>query len=302
MLTARSISAPCPYCGGSAPFSLQATDINRRISNELFRYHECRSCGLLFLRNVPANLGDYYPDEYYYLPKNMEELSRCAAPETYKVELVQRFKSGGRLIEIGPGSCGFAYLAQQAGFEVTAIEMNRRSCAFLRDVVGVAVIESTDELASIRQAGEADVIVLWQVIEHLLAPWELVRVASSRLKPGGILVLAAPNPDSFQRRVLKSRWVHLDAPRHVRLPTAKFIEKIAAAESLETVLVTTRDRGSIGWNRFGWRFFLGNLFRQRLMNKAAQLVGIVFSWVIAPFEAREGAGTAFTIVLRKRPA
>jgi 2-polyprenyl-3-methyl-5-hydroxy-6-metoxy-1,4-benzoquinol methylase len=292
-------SSRCPYCGGDAPERLKAPDINRRISHNLFHYHECGSCRLLFLRDVPANLGDYYPDEYYYLPKDIEELARCAAPEMYKVDLVQRFMPGGRLIEIGPGSCGFAYLAKQAGFDVTAIEMHDRSCAFLRDVVGVSVVESADELVSLRSVDPADVIVLWQVIEHLAAPWDLISVASSRLKPGGILVVAAPNPDSLQRRLLGSRWVHLDAPRHVRLPSAKFVEQIANAEGLETVLVTTRDHGSIGWDRFGWQFLFGNLFRNRYLRRGAQLAGTIFSWLMAPLEAREGVGTAYTIILRK---
>jgi len=297
---APSTTTLCPYCGGDAPLCLQARDTNRRISHEVFLYHECRSCGLLFLRNVPENLGDYYPEEYYYLPATIAELSRCAAREVYKVELVKRFQPAGKLVEIGPGSGSFAHLAKQAGFDVTAIEMNRRSCTFLREVVGVSVIESADELSSLQAIGTADVIALWHVLEHLRAPWELIRVASTVLEPGGILVLAAPNPDSLQRHLLKSRWVHLDAPRHLRLPSARLIERIARAEGLETALLTTCDRGSIGWNQFGWRLCFGNAFRGRLMRRGAQLTGAVVSHLMAPLEAREGVGTAYTMIFRKR--
>lgn len=292
----------CPHCGRDAPHRIESKDINRRISSEIFHYHECLTCGLLFLRNVPDNLSEYYPDEYYYLPRDSGELARCAAPERWKLDLVRRFRTGGRLIEIGPGSGGFAYLAKHAGFDVTVIEMHARSCAFLRDRVGVSVIQSADEVASLRAAGTADVIALWQVIEHLRAPWEIFGAASNNLTEGGILVVAAPNPDSLQRHLLGARWVHLDAPRHLCLPSARFVERIANAEGLETLVRTTRDHGSIGWNRFGWQLYIGNFFRRASLRRGGQWVGGLAAGLISPLEVREGIGTAYTTVFRKRRA
>jgi len=220
----------------------------------------------------------------------------------YKVELVQRFKTDGKLIEIGPASGGFSLLAKDAGFEVTAIEMNHLCCSFLEKVVGVSVIESTDELASLESADPADVIALWHVIEHLRAPWDLIRIAASKLRPGGILVLAAPNPRSLQFRLLGPRWVHIDAPRHVMLPSPEFIARVAEEHGLQVALLTTRDKGSLGWNKFGWQFLLANPFQSRFLRRIAGMVGKIIAWVMTPLEAREGAGTAFTIVLKKRSA
>ena len=33
-----------------------------------FRYRRCTRCRSLHLENVPADLGAYYPDEYFSLP------------------------------------------------------------------------------------------------------------------------------------------------------------------------------------------------------------------------------------------
>ena len=60
------------------------------------------------------------------------KLARSVGPERYKIELVKRFSSGGRLLELGPGRGGFAFLAKEAGFDVSAIEMSGESCRFLR--------------------------------------------------------------------------------------------------------------------------------------------------------------------------
>ena len=43
--------------------------------------------------------------------------------------------------------------------------------------------------------------------------------AALRLRPGGALIVAAPNAASLQARVFGDRWFHLDLPRHlVHLP------------------------------------------------------------------------------------
>ena len=297
----------CPYCQGKTFQIFQVKDVNRKISSELFNYFECESCGLIFLHNIPSNLGAYYPDNYYYIPASKAELAKCAEPERYKIDIVKRFKTHGSLIEIGPSSGCFSYLSKQDGFDVTAIEMSHRCCVFLRDVVGVTAVESTNELVSLNEAAEADVIALWHVIEHLASPWELIQTAARKLKPDGVLVIAAPNPQSLQLRILNGCWVHIDAPRHVTLPSAEFIQRIAAASGLKTVLLTTRDKGSLGWNEFGWRFFLANQFKtntikNRYVRMSVAILGRIISIIMSPFESREGLGTAYTIVLQKSSA
>jgi hypothetical protein len=45
------------------------------------------------------------------------------------------------------------------------------------------------------------------------------------LRPGGLLVLAVPNFESWQARLLRPRWFALDVPRHlVHLPASTVIE------------------------------------------------------------------------------
>lgn len=294
--------ATCPYCGGNSVPRFTVGDVNRRISNEQFEYCECPSCGLLFLNAPPQDLGRYYAADYYYIPRDAAELARCAEPERYKIDMVQRFMAQGSLVEIGPSSGCFSYLAKRAGFAVTAIEMSQACCVFLRDVVGVAAIQADDEIAALGGVSDADVIALWQVIEHLRAPWELIRVAAGKLKPGGILVIAAPNPAALQFRLLGRRWVHVDAPRHTTLPSADFIAAVAAQHGLKTQLVTTQDPGSLSWNKFGWSVFCANYFSGRFAQRVARRVGHLIAWLMTPLESRAGAGCAYTIVLKKDAA
>src|SRR5256885_500828 len=105
--------ARCPQCGADSRVAFRTPDLNRRIGTTSFRYRHCSACGVFYVDNVPADLHRYYTSEYYVLPRSLEELAAWGEAERYKLDIVKRFNSGGRLIEIGPASGAFAYLAKR---------------------------------------------------------------------------------------------------------------------------------------------------------------------------------------------
>ena len=292
----------CPQCGAAAEVAFDIQDFNRRIDRQTFRYFHCTGCGVWFLGDIPRDLARYYPPDYYTIARSPEELDAWSASERYKIELVKQFRAGGRLIEIGPASGSFCHLAKTSGFDVTAIEMDQRCSEFLAATLGIHVVNSANEAAAVETLPPADVIAMWHVIEHLVDPWSMLKAAAGRLRPGGVLVLAAPNPGAFQFRALGERWVHIDAPRHLWLIPPEVLSKRGRDLGLETALVTTRDKGSLGWNGFGWEYTLMNRFRSGFARRVAALAGRVTAVAAYPLEAREGQGAAYTVVLRKPAA
>src|SRR5712691_5390915 len=113
----------CGACGASLSPFLVTRDYNRSISNMVFRYSRCDRCGLVSLMNVPIDLDRYYDPTYHAFPTSVADMERGAEHERFKIDLVQRFVSRGRLLEIGPSWGAFCLLAKRAGFEVEAIEM-----------------------------------------------------------------------------------------------------------------------------------------------------------------------------------
>lgn len=294
------MSAPsCRYCGGSSSHFLQTKDHNRAIGSDVFAYFRCNDCRTLFLSPVPDDLGRYYPPDYHVLPSSAEQLAGWAEHERYKIDIVNRFANGGTLVEIGPGNGGFAYLAKQGGFRVRVIEMNEDCCDFLAHAVGVEVANTMEETRALEAGEPADVVALWQVIEHLEDPFTLVRTAARKLAPGGILVLAAPNPGALQFRILRSRWAHIDAPRHLYLIPPDVLRSVAEACGLSLVLQTTTDEGSLGWNRFGWQLSLANMSQRPRFRSYAMRAGGMIADMLRPLEERDGRGSAYTMVFAK---
>lgn len=289
----------CPCCHAESPLYFQSKDYNRNISQEIFDHYRCPQCEVIFIAPIPANLADYYSEAYHFVPESADYLEAGSEPERYKIDIVQRFSNKGRLLEIGPSYGSFTYLAKKAGFEVDAIEMNARCCQFLNEVVGVNAINSNDPVEVLKQAEPYDVIALWHVIEHLPDPWTMLDAIYAKLNPGGIVVLAAPNPDAFQFHVMGHYWPHVDAPRHVSLIPMKLLAGRLEGLGMKAELLTTTDKGSIGWNDFGWSFFFSNLSSSFHVKRVLHHIGRMLSLLLSPIEKMEGKGSAYTVVFRK---
>jgi len=286
----------CPQCGHSTSQYVQARDYNRHISDEIFTWYHCDTCGLIFLFPIPTNLSDYYPASYYRFPATLKDFAPQTDPQKYKIDLIKPFTQHGRLLEVGPGPGDFAYLAKQAGFSVDVIEMDERCCQFLSNVIGVHAVNSAEPVSAIQTMGQYDVIALWHVIEHLTDPWAVLDALSNHLNPGGILLIAAPNPQSLQFRLFSRWWTHLDSPRHIQLIPMQLLSQRLEKQGCRPVLMTTTDKGSLGWNRFGWEYSLSNLIGRKV---SMRYPGAVLNRLFAPLERSGWRGSTYTVIFQR---
>jgi 2-polyprenyl-3-methyl-5-hydroxy-6-metoxy-1,4-benzoquinol methylase len=289
----------CPLCGSPAVAAFSVGDRNRELTAVTFHYRRCGSCATLFLADVPDDLSLYYPEEYYQMP-SLAELDRAAAGEAPKLQMLTPFAAGGRLVDVGAAYGIFSRAAKLAGYEVTAIEMDKRCCDYLETTVGVRAIRSEEPERALSALAEADVVVLWHVLEHLAHPAELLAAAARLLQRGGVLAVAMPNPESLQFRLLGSKWAHVDAPRHLSLIPLAALSDRAEALGFEVAHVTSSDPAGRHWNAFGWEYAL----RRRPARRRSTLLTLglarTVSLALAPLERRGMNGSAYTAVLVKR--
>lgn len=214
--------------------------------------------------------------------------------------MILRFTTTGRILEIGPSFGAFLYLAKNAGFEAEAVEMDARCCEFLEKKIGIRVVNNIDiSGALVELAHDYNVVALWHVIEHISDPWSALEAIAARIKPGGFLFLAAPNPKALQFKILGKYWAHLDAPRHVSLIPVSVLETKLVPTGLIPIFSTTKDPGSIGWNHFGWKTSLTNFASNPITEASLSLFGKLISTVLSPIENIEGLGSAYTVIFKK---
>jgi len=277
----------------------RARDYNRRIGGLEFEYDKDAN-GILFLKNPPSDLAPYYTNDYHFVPSHIQDYERHVHQEAYKLELINRFKVSGCVLEIGPSIGMFLYAAKKAGFEVSAIEMSPECCRVMRDIVGVDVHLSEDAAAELGRMGQQfDVIAMWHSLEHMRNWPDVFGAAAASLAPGGLLAIAMPNPHALQFRIMGKWWTHLDAPRHLFLIPAQHMADLGRAAGLLVELITTKDRGSVDWNLFGWERSFHNFGSNRYSRYLLRKLGSVAEFLLRPFERREGQGSAYTIIFRK---
>lgn len=128
-----------------------------------------------------------------------------------KLRLILRLNgSSGTLLDIGSGTGDFLKLAKDNGWEAKGVEPNA-SARNLAKQKNLEVFETIDMLS-----GQTyDVITLWHVLEHLPNLELATQKIAHLLKPGGTLVVAVPNFNSYDAKYYKRYWAAYDTPRHL---------------------------------------------------------------------------------------
>jgi len=153
-------------------------------------FYRCRNCRLIQMSPLPESLkpGDDYSG--YDLNKQQRFARAFLVPQSLRaVRFIQRFKTEGKLLDVGCGTGEFLEAARTAGFAATGIEPSKAACKIARQKAGVICGELKDIIL-----GESyfDVVTLWSVLEHVPDPLPALKKIYSTLKPDGILALRVP--------------------------------------------------------------------------------------------------------------
>jgi SAM-dependent methyltransferase len=144
-------------------------------------------------------------------------------------------------VEIGPGFGTFAALVntEKAFQSVTAIEPTPEMAQACRER-GVHVVEKGIENVGC-EVRPADVVVAFEVVEHLFEPAVFFQQASRLLAPGGILVVSCPNGLGFDIATLGAESLAIDA-EHVNLLNPASIRLLGDKCGLQCLEVSTPGR------------------------------------------------------------
>jgi SAM-dependent methyltransferase len=253
------------------------------------------------MADIPEDMAPYYAKGYQPLPESVEDLRRLAANERYRLDELLKLKSGGKLLEIGPWIGIFSINAKDAGFDVEVIENDKACVNFLQNTVGITAFQSNNPAALLSgMTAQYDVVVLWHSLEHLPAPWLVIENAARALKPGGILLVSIPNIDGYDSRVMRSKWLHLDAPRHLYFYSSDALVALCRRLGLAPAHVTTRDRLSVilaidAWHQYACRAIPIRYVRGLI----GRTVGRILWWIARPRQMREGLGSGLTAIFSK---
>ena len=196
-----------------------------------FALVRCRRCGLIYLTPRPNRQAilDYYPDDYSAYANRQQPwwiqplLTRWGGVAR-RCQAVEQLASPGCIVDVGCATGDFLAGMQQRGWEVHGVELAPEAASQAEARLGVPIF--VGDLLEAKFANDYfDVVTLWNVLEHLFDPLEVLREAFRILKPGGWLVLCVPNTESWAARLFGRYWVGLDSPRHLFLFPPSVLER-----------------------------------------------------------------------------
>lgn len=238
----------CPLCASEAVVPwCEGYDRLLRITQQKFQYSRCSHCGVTFqsTRPVEMALSQFYPSHYQpYLSTDTEEGLKPNGAEKqkkrkglvlkffkilYKIlvhilpdRLSKRLRDfycpvpNGVLLDFGCGSDQFLNQAKKAGWCTIGLDFSPQVVEQIQKKGHVGLLVSPTVWEKIEDYS-IDFVRMSHVLEHLPQPKPVLTQLRVKIKPGGKLHVAVPNPASWTASLFKSCWFGLECPRHLIL-------------------------------------------------------------------------------------
>lgn len=234
----------CKLCG-TPHMQVMYPSAKDYITGESFAVWRCTACGVCATEIHTDDLSPYYPTKYRrYTPFILTILKTL-----YRLRVARwssQFSQPGYAYEMGCADGFMLDALRQKGWKVLGSERNDDMLVIAREN-GIPVFAGEPE--SLPQEPTFDLIILFQVLEHLPEPAKTLKTLSALLKPGGRLVIGVPNHASWQAAVGREQWFHLDVPRHLFHYTPDALRQAMGRVGLTVVDV---NHTSFEHDPFGW--------------------------------------------------
>ncbi len=209
------INNKCPICNSKKKkFWLKKIKIN---------IYECLNCETGFSYYVPKNLSEIYEmnSEIDDKIKSHKKRSKYFLKKfgTERIKFIKKFKKKGDLLDFGCGTGEFANFAKNF-YNVSAFDFSSKLSDFVTDTYKIKTYSNIDKINK-----RFDVITLFDVLEHVEKPLQVLEKLNLKLKKNGIIIFYSPNKNSLGFDVLGSQSNLCIPPYHLTYFNSETISK-----------------------------------------------------------------------------
>lgn len=227
----------CPLCGNAQVHQVhdQPKDYEYDVvPSRRHRVYECVGCGSHYVwpRPTVEELIGFYPADYHAYNEDHGLIARTlvgmrarSRAQEY-MRLVSR-NDTIRLFDVGAGDCRhFDEIGRYGSFECCGVEISPEMATRARRN-GYNVVQGTLETMDLDgHEGQYDIVTMYQLVEHVLDPQELMRRAWQLLRPGGYVLCQLPCADGWERRLFGRYWAGYHWPRHLQMVSREGMRRV----------------------------------------------------------------------------
>lgn len=204
----------------------------------------CKECGLRFNNFIPKNTNDLYSDESYLgIAKSSYDANRDYRKMRFgkeRIEILNTFlkkKKDPKLLDLGCGTGWFLELAREEGFSIYGQELGMALSQYASEVLNIKIYRDLNE---IEEKNYFDVITMFDLIEHVPDPLEMINKAIQLIKKGGLILIFTPNFDSYAVSKMKEDSNMVTPADHLMYFNRSSIEYLAEKLDVELLFFQTK--------------------------------------------------------------
>ena len=185
------MNTQCPICG-------QGLNAKPIADYKKYKLHHCANCDTMFWNPMESIASETY--DKYNVASALTYLNLRTIPWEQKTFLEELPHKGGKLLEIGCSTGEFLKSAREAGYSVSGIDSARETVEFAHSHFGLEEVYpfTVQEFITRKYDEKYDVVVFFQVLEHLADVPDFMDSVKKILKPGGFIALSVPNRDRWR--------------------------------------------------------------------------------------------------------
>jgi SAM-dependent methyltransferase len=249
--------SPCLLCGSAVQTPLLEAADSDGVGLR-FLIVKCNRCGLCYTNPRPdlGSINQFYPADYQC---HQGKVASCK-PAPYGARLARLLPIRGlaRLLDFGCGAGDFLARMHALGWNVTGLDMVEVAVARVRDQHGLPAHVGTLPNPLWTDAC-FEAITMWQSLEHVHQPLDVLHAAYRLLTSGGKLIVTTPNFAGLGSRWFGSDWYGLDVPRHLTHFTPETLRMMLGRAGFEGIEIRQQRHNS--WIRHSAR---GGFLKTRL--------------------------------------
>lgn len=178
--------------------------------------------------------------------------------------ILSRYCAGGKkVLDIGCNTGDVLDFAKEKGCMTAGVEVSA-ACHEHLTRKGHQCFKRIDEIN-----GLFDVIVLFDIVEHIYDLPALLEACISMLAEHGVLIILTGNIQSISARICRAKWWYVNYPEHIVFPSKKFFINMTGVKLLQWI----RTYAAINY-RYGMREIIKTVPREIINGRYTGLPSI----------------------------